>query len=165
MSNHHLTLAEPWFLLLLVLLPVVWWIGAKSLGGLGPVRRWVVLALRTAVVVLMVLAIAGARWVRSSDRVTVFYLVDRSLSIPTDLREAMVDYVARSIAEHRRGKDRAGVIVFGRDAAVEVPPLSDESLDGLAELTDAGVAAEGALLLLSSWRALSIRSTRMWPQR
>ena len=53
------------------------------------------------------------------------YLLDQSLSIPADERQAMMDYINADIREHRQGKDRAGVVVFGRDAAVEIPPFDD----------------------------------------
>jgi uncharacterized membrane protein len=126
MLDSHITFAEPWYLALLGLLPLVWWIGARSLGGLGPVRRWVVLAMRTLVVLLVVAALAGIQWVRTSERLTVFYLVDRSLSVPDQQRDAALDYVAESIRQHRGLRDRAGVIVFGDEAAVELPPVGPE---------------------------------------
>ena len=37
----------------------------------------------------------------------------------------MMDYINADIREHRQGKDRVGVVVFGRDAAVEIPPFDD----------------------------------------
>ena len=117
----------PWYLLLLGLLPLVWWFSFQSLAGLGNARRLVAIALRTLVLASLVLALAGIQLVRSSDRLTVIYLLDQSLSIPVDRRQAMLDYVNREIDEHRHRDDRAGVIVFGRDAAIEVPPF-DESL-------------------------------------
>ena len=38
----------------------------------------------------------------------------------------MIDYVNADIREHRKGQDRVGVIVFGRDAAIEIPPFDDD---------------------------------------
>jgi len=140
MLQSHITFAEPGYLLLLGLLPLVWWIGARSLGGLGPVRRWVVLAMRTLVVLLIVAALAGIQWVRTSDRLTVFYLVDRSLSVPQQQRDAAVDFVAKSIRGHRGPRDRAGIIVFGDEAAVELPPVGPEF--DPAGLTGAGASVE-----------------------
>ncbi len=37
---------EPWWLLLLLLLPLIVWLSFRSLSGLGPVRRWVAIGLR-----------------------------------------------------------------------------------------------------------------------
>ena len=42
-----LTFLSPWYLLLLAVLPAVWWFSFRRLAALGPVRRWVALALRT----------------------------------------------------------------------------------------------------------------------
>ena len=73
-----------------------------------------------------------------SDRVAVLYLVDRWLSMPSDKTSAVVDYINRSAHAQRdpQRHDKAGVIVFGRDAAVEAPPLEGElSLPGRFETT------------------------------
>jgi Mg-chelatase subunit ChlD len=116
---------SPWYLALLALLPAVWWLGWGSLSGLGPIRSWMVLAVRSAVVVVLVLALAEVQFPRTSDKLSVIYLLDQSESIPANRRRAMFDYVVREVSAHRdagRG-DRAGVIVFGREAAVDTPPL------------------------------------------
>jgi hypothetical protein len=69
----------------------------------------------------------------------VIYLLDQSLSIPEARRFAMIDYVNASIREHRKDEkgDRAGVIVFGRNAEVEVPPVDfDIQLPKVESLLD-----------------------------
>lgn len=125
MFDYHISFNSPWFLLLLLLLPLVWMMSFKGLSALGRVRRWVVLGLRTVVMLLLILTLAEVQWVRTSDRLTVVYLLDQSLSIPAEHKRAMIEYVNASILEHREKKDRAGVIVFGRDAAIEIPPFDD----------------------------------------
>jgi Mg-chelatase subunit ChlD len=116
---------RPVWLLLLAVVPVVWWLSLRSLAGLGPVRRVVAIVLRSAVIVLLVLAAAELQWLQQSKRLTVIYLIDQSKSIPEAQRQEMLRYVNAEVAKHRRNDDRAGVIVFGRDAAVEVPPYDD----------------------------------------
>jgi uncharacterized membrane protein len=118
-----ITFDRPAYLLLLVLVPVVWFVGRKSLAALGPWRRYATLVLRTAVVLLLVLGAAEIQWVQTSRRLTVFYLLDQSLSIPAPRHAAMIEYVNAAVRRHRKGDDRAGVIVFGREALVESPPL------------------------------------------
>ena len=83
-------------------------------------------ALRTTVMLMLILVLADIQWVRTSERLTVIYLLDQSLSIPPQHRRAMVEYVNASIREHREKEDRAAVIVFGRDAAIEIPPFDDD---------------------------------------
>ncbi len=114
-----------WYLLLLLVLPAMWWFSFHSLSGLGHWRRLFALGLRTLVLLLIVAALAEMQYQRSSDRLTVIYLLDQSLSIPEARRAAMIGYVNASIREQRKSEqeDKAGVIVFGRNAEVEVPPV------------------------------------------
>lgn len=62
-----------------------------------------------------------------SDRVTVIYLLDQSDSIPRAKREVMLQHVIKSTDSHRHPQrnDSAGLIVFGREAAIEFPPFND----------------------------------------
>ncbi|OUW87246.1 MAG: hypothetical protein CBD74_01855 [Saprospirales bacterium TMED214] len=134
------------YLWLLLALPMLWWIGYESLGALGKVRRAFALILRTVVWTVIVFAIAGVQMVWVSDRVTVMYLLDQSESIPQPQRTQMLDYVIDNVKKHREGarEDRAGIIVFGRDASIEIPPFDDdipqlrrvESMRGRADATN-----------------------------
>ncbi|MCY2984417.1 MAG: VWA domain-containing protein [Planctomycetota bacterium] len=132
MGRIELGFQYPWFLLLLLIIPVVWWLGLKSLAGLGPWRRGIALALRTAVMLLIILAIAGVQWIWSSEKLTVIYLLDQSDSIPVAKRQLMFEYAIQSVKAHRQAErqDRAGLIVFGREAAIEIPPF-DEALPNI----------------------------------
>jgi len=118
----------PWYLLLLLLIPMVWWLGLKSLAGLGPWRRAIAIVLRTAVMLLVIFAIAGVQWIWSSEKLTVIYLLDQSDSIPVAKRQLMFEFAIQSVKEHRQSKrqDRAGLIVFGREASIEIPPFDED---------------------------------------
>ena len=128
MFGTDLVFDSPWWLLLLLLIPVLWVFSYKSLSGLGTTRRVMALAFRTIVFLLIVLALAEAQWRRTSEKMTVIYLLDQSESIPAEQRRAMLDYVIKEVSTHRDvdREDRAGLIVFGRDAAIEVPPFEDD---------------------------------------
>jgi len=118
---------NPWFLLLLAGLPLLWIFSFRSISGLGRVRRFFALGLRSLVFLLLVFTLAEMQILRTSERVSVIYVLDQSESIPRRKRAAMVQYIVNEVTEHRdatRG-DRAGVIVFGREAAIEVPPYED----------------------------------------
>ncbi|TWT77151.1 von Willebrand factor type A domain protein [Posidoniimonas polymericola] len=129
MSDLNLPFDNPWWPYLLGLLAVLVValvaIGRRSLSGLGRWRWLTALVLRSLVVGLIILAIADMQHREESDKLTVLYLLDQSLSIPEDERDAMRRFVNASVSEHRRDdkEDRAGVIVFGRDAEVELPPV------------------------------------------
>ncbi len=127
MLPYRLAFDSPWHLSWLLLLPVLWVLSYRSLSGLGSMRRWLALGLRTVVMALVILALAETQLVRTHDRLTVIYLLDQSLSVPDAQRQEMVDYINASIARHRKEekRDRAGVVVFGEDAAVEIPPIDE----------------------------------------
>ncbi|MEO1528249.1 MAG: VWA domain-containing protein [Planctomycetota bacterium] len=143
MPPYRLSFEHPVFLLFLLGLPILWYMGYQSLGVLGKTRRAFALALRSLVWTGLVFALAGVQVVRVSDRMTVMYVLDQSESIPNAKRQVMLDYVVRNVKRHRdaRRGDRAGIIVFGRDASIEIPPFDDEirlqRLENLMERGDA----------------------------
>lgn len=146
----QLTFDQPWTLLLLLAIPVLFVISFRSLAALGKYRRMFALGYRGRVLLLMILALAGVQLQKISERMTVMYLLDQSESIPKSVREAMLQYVMQDVEVHRRKgdlksatEDKAGVIVFGREATIEHPPFADDirsvgNLESLFELrTDA----------------------------
>ena len=164
MLNLKIAFDQPWWLLLLALVPVLWVFSFRSLSGLGPNRRIFALLFRTAVLTLLVFALAGVQLQRISDRVTVIYLLDQSESISKLTREAMLEYVMKDVQSHRRtgdlqsaSEDKAGVIIFGREATIEFPPFADEiravgNLESLFELrTDATNIASALKLAQASF--------------
>src|SRR5688500_10029227 len=88
MFQHSLAFDRPIYLLLLGLIPILWWLGYRSLAGLGRWRRWFALSLRALVVLLIVFAIADVQYQRRSEGLTVVYLLDQSLSVPVEQRDA-----------------------------------------------------------------------------
>ena len=114
---------RPWFLLLLLLLPLIWYLSFRSLAGLGKWRRLFALVLRSAVLTVLALALAKAQWLETNDGVCVIYVLDQSESIPQEKRDLMIRYAVKSVEKHRvREKDQAGVVIFGGDAKIESPP-------------------------------------------
>ncbi len=104
------------------LLPLVWaWVVLWTLKSdiqIGKWRRWTAMSLRLAGVTLVVLAIAGLQWMRPLEGVNVFFLLDRSDSIPSYQQEAARSYVNQAY-EDKKKDDRIGLLVFGADAALE----------------------------------------------
>ncbi|QDS87823.1 von Willebrand factor type A domain protein [Rosistilla ulvae] len=131
MFGLRLGFEHPGYLALLILIPVFWLASYRGLALLGPVRRTFALLLRTLVAAAIVLALAGVQLVWTDDRMTVMYLLDQSESIPVAKRDAMLQYVIRNVAAQRNTAraDRAGIIVFGKEAAVEIPPFDDDIPD------------------------------------
>ncbi len=115
-------------LILLAVIPLLWWGSWKPMANLGSGRRAAALTFRSILIGLIVLAIAGVQWVWITDRTTVIYLLDQSDSIPRAKRDVMLKFAIESVAAHRREArgDRSGLIVFGRDAAIEFPPYDED---------------------------------------
>src|SRR6266540_3070930 len=106
----------------LLLLPLAWawviWLALKSDVQVAAWRRWLVLGVRLLVTLLLVLAVAGLQWKKPQEGVNVFFVLDRSDSIPSVQQEAARKLVNR-FAEAKKKEDRAGLLVFGTDAALE----------------------------------------------
>lgn len=119
---------RPWFLLFLLIIPLMWALSYNSLAGLGKGRRMFALLFRSLVVLLMVMALAQAKLQQSTDRLTVIYLLDQSESISPDKRALMLDYVYHAVKSQRRAEknDKAGVIVFGGNAKIESAPYDGQ---------------------------------------
>src|ERR1043166_7190512 len=73
---------NPLFLLLLLALPGIVWLSWKSLADLGTWRKWTSLAMRLVILLALILGLSGTQILRPTDSLSVFYLLDRSESIP-----------------------------------------------------------------------------------
>ncbi len=131
MGNIRFSFEYPWLLLLLAILPLIWMASFRSMAGLGPGRRFAALTFRSVVMLVIIFAIAGIQWVWISDKLTVIYLLDQSDSIARAKRDVMLEYAIKSVRTHRQSErnDRSGLIVFGREAAIEFPPYEDNLPD------------------------------------
>ena len=115
-----------WLVLLPILVFLVYYWSRKSLSGLGRWRRRLAITARFAVLSLIVLALAEPQIVWRNDRLTTLYAVDLSQSVPRDKIEPMLNFVRQSTLEHRQAEDLAGMVVFSKNARVEVPPAPSE---------------------------------------
>src|SRR6267378_1461795 len=115
---------HPYYLLLLVP-AVAWmfWFVWKSDVQVSAWRRWMAMVIRTILVLALVFAIAGFQWLLPVEGMNVFFVLDRSDSIPSQQQDAARDYVNK-VAKAKQKVDRAGVIVFGSEAGIESMPNS-----------------------------------------
>jgi Ca-activated chloride channel family protein len=113
---------HPYYLLLfLPALGWVMWFAWKSDVQINAWRRWLAVAIRVVMVSLLVLALAGLQWLRPLEGMNIFYVLDRSDSVPSAQQEFARDYVNKS-SRPKKNVDRAGVIVFGSEASIESLP-------------------------------------------
>ncbi len=118
----HLQITHPIYLLLLVpALAWVFWFGVRSDVQLSGWRRWCALVIRTIVVAALVFAIAGLQWLLPLEGMNVFFVLDRSDSIPSTQQDAAKEIINRT-AKGKKNSDKAGVIVFGSQASIESVP-------------------------------------------
>jgi len=125
------TFGNPWALLLLVLLPIFWLISRGQVVYLSPGRRRIAFALRTALFLLLVFALADVRLSTRSDSLSVIFLVDQSDSMPAPAKDAALAFI-RTATDAQPPDDTAGVVVFGTNAVVEELPRPALSLRAIA---------------------------------
>ena len=133
-------------------------LGMRSLSGLGPVRKWVAIGARLAVLLLFILILGGIRWVRQHKTVEVMALRDVSPStihvrnFPGEtLQKAIEDYLTTlSKDPGKKPKDTIGLIRFQDQASVDAMPAEVLRYDTRAiprkgSGTDASAAIQLAL--------------------
>ena len=119
-----LSFARPEYLLLLPLvLWLLWRAAGVSYADLRGRRRTAAWAVRIAILVCLLLAVAGAQFVRRSKHSMVVFALDASASVPESERKRALDFIKESL-KHRRAGDRAALVVFGHDAVVESESLT-----------------------------------------
>src|SRR4029453_10693344 len=118
---------HPWWLpVLIAALAWVIWLSVHSESSLIGWRRWTALGVRLAVTLAAGLALAGLRYKLPVEGMNVFFLLDRSDSIPVSQQETARKLV-NSLSARKKSNDKAGVVVFGSDAAIE--STANEAVD------------------------------------
>lgn len=142
---------HPWWLAgLAAALAWVLWLSLRSDSSLVGWRRWAVLGVRLAVTLAVGLALAGLQYRLPVEGMNVFYLLDRSDSLPPDQQEAAREYVNTSAARKQLA-DKAGVVVFGADAAIESTVGSAVDLQRVqAVVSPSGTDLAGAIRLATA---------------
>jgi uncharacterized membrane protein len=114
-----MSFSTPLALVLLVCIPFVLYLGWPR-QRFRRSRDVLSLVLRTTIMLLLILALAGIQLVRSADRLAVVFLVDVSDSMGQTAQEFALDYVRESLTS-LAPDDEAGLILFGTNALVERP--------------------------------------------
>jgi hypothetical protein len=125
-----LVVLSPWWLCGLVALPGLAYLALRSLAGLPGRTQVATLALRGWVLMLLLICLAEPQWVRPVVGTSVFFLLDHSASVPEAVRRTELAYV-NEVAKRLGRDDRAGVVVFGEAASVELMPSPHLQLQSL----------------------------------
>lgn len=140
---------QPVFLLLLLLLPGFFLLARKSRSGLEKGRSWFASSLRVLLFSAAVFALADAQHVSRSWRTATMFLLDHSFSVPFQVKQEATAWINEQLAKVPK-EDVAGVILFGREAMIELPPRQQPGQAALASVvgrtaTDLGAAIRLAL--------------------
>src|SRR5207237_2382977 len=88
-----------WLALLAAALPWTFWLAWKSDVQVSAWRRWSAFSIRLIVILAVTFAIAGLQWLRPIEGMNVFYLLDRSDSIPSPQQEAALRFLNQTVAQ------------------------------------------------------------------
>ena len=136
-------------LLLIPALAITIGLHLASRRRLGAGRRRVALAVRSVLLVAIVLALAGFRLVLPVDRLATVYVVDLSDSVGQPGREDALAWLRESLTAMPEG-DVAGIVGFGRAALVERLPQEVREIDRIASTPVRSATDIGAALRLAS---------------
>ena len=131
-----MTFARPWFLLLLlVAIPVVLYVARHGRRAVPLRQHRVAVGMRLGGVALIVLALSGPSLVRTSNERSVLFLLDRSASVTSEVRQAQDGYVRDAIAS-AGARDRVAVGVFGAELRLDTALSDDVSYTGARTVVD-----------------------------
>lgn len=128
-----MSFTNPLALFLLLLLPGLIFIAWPRRNPLYRVRETVSLVVRSLIVLLVVLALAGISRVQQSDKLATVFLLDVSDSMGLNGQETGLTYLRQALAE-MESEDRAGLILFGAEALVERPLSPNPTLGELTSV-------------------------------
>lgn len=108
----------------------LWWLFLAGATGLSPARANAALWLRLMMAAGFIVALAEPRAVRTSEILSVVYVVDVSDSVGQTAVDSALEFVARQVSE-KPAADEAGLVLFGAEAVVELPPRITFPFDGV----------------------------------
>ncbi len=148
--RHILMFARPWALSVALFAPWIWWMHAAGYAGLPKVRGLMSLFVRLCLLGLFAMVLAEPRAVRSRDVISAMFVVDVSDSIKGENSEDAIKYVL-AMAQKKPQTDEAGLIIFGKTPAVELPPRMSFPLEALnSQLERGSTNIEQALSLAAA---------------
>lgn len=129
----RLSFIYPEMLWLLAIVAMLWALALMPPRRLAPVRFWSSLALRTAIALALILAVAGAQLVLPVERLTTVFLLDGSDSLPPSTRAQAETFIQEAL-QQMPDDDRAAIVVFGGNALVERAPSEEQRLGRISSV-------------------------------
>jgi len=138
-----------WLIALVPALAWVVWLAVRSDVQTAAWRRWTSGSIRVLVLLAVLLAIAGLQWLRPIEGMNVFFLLDRSDSIPSAQQDAAKEQVIR-FADKKENVDKGGIIVFGTGASIEFSPNPAVKVDKIQAVVNTERSDIGAAIRLGT---------------
>lgn len=99
-----------WPLVLLLAIPLLWWIASRTRTNLGHRHLLVVGTLRAAAIAFLALALMRPQWIADATEVSVVYALDVSRSVSSPFIESALDWIGEA---DRTGKPvQSGYLAF-----------------------------------------------------
>ncbi|HLU11084.1 MAG TPA: VWA domain-containing protein [Oceanobacillus sp.] len=124
-----MTFTAPAALVLLLTIPFVIYLGWPRVAFRRG-RDIASLILRSLIILLLVLALAGTQVVRAAGKLAVVFLIDASDSVGQQAQEAQLNFL-REALEGMSPDDEAAIVVFGANALVERPMSTTREISPL----------------------------------
>jgi uncharacterized membrane protein len=119
--THRVLFVRPSMFVLMAACVWIWWMYVAGYSGLPGRRAGTAFLVRALLVGAFCIALAEPRAVRTSDLLSVVYAIDLSDSIGEGSTQAALDFMSGTVKD-KPERDQAGLVVFGRNAAAELPP-------------------------------------------
>lgn len=112
---------QPFNIVLIISIPLLIVLSWRILKERRSGGKKVVIILRSIILLLLVLSLSGLSLSQTVDQVNVMFVLDISESLDEVTRSLATRYITKGL-EYMGENDTAGVIVFGREALVEIAP-------------------------------------------
>ena len=114
-----LTLDQPIYLSICLLVPFIWLLMRRAAAGGGLTGKRIGVGIfRSLLIILAALALSDPKLMSHTDQVNAFFCLDISESIPDEQRLKAENFI-RQTAAAMQNEDRAGLIVFGKHPSLE----------------------------------------------
>jgi uncharacterized membrane protein len=120
-SLFNLELSRPWYLAALLIVPVIYYFYRRSLVDFPRAQRRVSMIVRSLILLLIVLALAGLTIMWPTQREFVVFVVDESLSVDEDASNEALTLIQK--AREFQGDHEARYLPFARNShiATDIP--------------------------------------------
>jgi Ca-activated chloride channel family protein len=144
-----MTFSQPIYLLLIIpILAWTVWLGLRMRGSV-PARRITAIAVRSAVLLLLVFALAGLQAVRQNHGIATVFVLDRSASMSGSETANAEHFVGKAL-EAQGPSDESGLIVFGKDPVIDTETGGLKTLDRIYAAPDPSATDIAAAIRLAT---------------